>query len=50
MSRCNWCGKKLSDIEKGFKHCLKCNAKRLDKLTPDFEPCPTCRQNGAKKQ
>jgi hypothetical protein len=43
--KCHWCKKELRrTLEQIFTHCFECNLKRLDEMTPSFEPCTTCRE------
>lgn len=43
--KCHWCKKELRrKLEQIFTHCLECNLRRLDELTPSFEPCTVCRE------
>jgi DNA-directed RNA polymerase subunit RPC12/RpoP len=40
---CHSCGKPLTrPFENLFIHCFTCGLKRLEELTPSFEPCPAC--------
>lgn len=41
--KCHQCSKTLKrPFENFFNHCYECGLKRLDKLTPSFEPCQIC--------
>lgn len=41
---CHQCSKELKrPLEDIFSHCFECGLKRLEKLTPNFEPCNFCR-------
>lgn len=43
MMKCHKCKKKLDrPFEKLFSHCFECGLWRLEKLTPDYDPCPAC--------
>ena len=44
LKKCHWCEKRLRSFEIVFTHCCECNVKRLDKMTPDFDPCPVCQK------
>lgn len=40
---CHWCKKNLErEMEDLFLHCYECCLRRLESLSPTFDPCPVC--------